>query len=307
MFNINTLLEETQQHELFKKDDVIFADGEASNGKMYVLLSGTVGVYKNYGKSGQICIATLDPGAFFGEMALFLDMERAATIVADEDVILYMFDKSATLDFINSHPETTFAFIQALCNKIKVSNSTSAAVSDENFEAKTLASKDPLTGMYNRRYFMETAAYLTNTAEIRDEKFYIAIFDLDYFKKVNDTYGHQAGDHVLKEFSALLSDTLRSDDIFARYGGEEFILFASCNNAFDAMIFIDRLRAMVKDMKITFEGTSIPVTTSIGVSHVDLENEVDVESAIALSDMALYEAKKRGRNQTVFYEKGMGM
>ena len=303
MFDIAVLSKQTENIENFHEGDVIFHDGEESNGNMYVVLEGSVGVYKNYEEPGEICIVDLPVGEFFGEMALFLGMGRTATIVAKNDVKLYRFDRKSTLDFINCEPETTFAFMQALCTKISTANTTSATVSNEKHTIKTLANKDPLTGTNNRRYFMEAAAYQIETAAIRDEKIFIAIFDLDYFKKVNDTYGHQAGDFVLQSFATMVTDSVRSDDIFARYGGEEFILLAECNNLGDAEFFIDRLRQHTCDLEILFEDSHIPVSTSIGV--VEVTPGLDVEAAIALADIALYQAKKRGRNRTIFYEEGM--
>ena len=303
MFDIQQLSNTPLYHKRFKAGDVIFTDGEASDGNMYVLLRGKAGVYKNHSLPAEILIAELDPGAFFGEMALFLDMQRTSTVAAIEDVLLYRFDRESTLAFINSQPETSFKFMQALCSKILVSNATSATVSHEKQEAKTLANKDPLTGAHNRRYFMDASKYLVATATIRAEQFFMAIFDLDFFKKINDIHGHQAGDHVLVEFAALMHSLVRSDDIFARYGGEEFILLATCNNKYDAAIFIDRLRKAVMNMIITFEGKTIPVTTSIGV--VELGVDGDIENSIALADVALYHAKANGRNRIEFYEKGM--
>lgn len=303
MFDVSILSTHQENHETFEHNQVIFADGEPSNGKMYVLLEGVAAVYKNYEKPGEICIAELEPGAFFGEMALFLDMGRTATIVAKGNVVLYRFDRESTLAFINSHPITTFSFMQALCSKINASNTISANVSDESHEVKTMANKDPLTGVRNRRYFMDTASYMIESSQIREENLFIAIFDLDLFKKVNDTYGHQAGDHVLVAFSALINDLVRSDDIFARYGGEEFVLLATCNNKKDAAFFIDRLRQKTSELAIDFEGARIPISTSIGVAAITPQQ--DVQEAIAQADIALYNAKNNGRNRTVFYERGM--
>jgi diguanylate cyclase (GGDEF)-like protein len=139
------------------------------------------------------------------------------------------------------------------------------------------------------------------SSTLRESKIpYIVLFDLDHFKKVNDTYGHQAGDYVLQCFATLVSDSVRASDIFARYGGEEFIMLISCSCEDDAFTFIDRLRVKIMNLHIDFEGTVIPITSSIGVAAVASADESDVEAAIAFADQALYKAKNEGRNRVKF-------
>ena len=304
MLEIESFIKQNQNLvENFSMKDVIFYDGEPSNDKMYIIVSGSVAVYKNYGMQGEVCIMKLPCGAFFGEMSLFLNKGRTATVVAQEDLTLLVLDRVGLRKFIKEDPDFACTFIESLCTRLDSSNINTADLANEKVELKTISNTDALTGVYNRRYFMENAAFICNTGEIRRESFYIAIFDLDFFKKVNDTYGHQAGDYVLQCFSKMATNSIHSDDIFARYGGEEFALFMACLNAEDAFDVVNRIRKNAEGLRIEFEGKQIPITTSIGVAHV--EKDGDIEKAIAFADLALYKAKNEGRNQALFYQNGM--
>ena len=129
---------------------------------------------------------------------------------------------------------------------------------------------------------------------------FIMIFDLDHFKSVNDTYGHQAGDQVLKEISGRIKRTIRSYDLLARYGGEEFILFMPEISKDNSIAAAERMRRIVCDTPVEFEGQQIPVSSSFGIAYAAPINKI--EKATQCADEALYEAKESGRNRVVFYE-----
>jgi len=158
---------------------------------------------------------------------------------------------------------------------------------------------DPLTGIYNRRYFMDAVAKLMNRVIRSNTNSFVILFDLDYFKQVNDKYGHQAGDEVLKEIAERVSNALRSYDLFARYGGEEFIIFVSELDQESVMQLVERVRMDIAKMPVTFKEISVPITASFGVAPAAPRNNLD--TAIAIADKALYQAKADGRNSSVFY------
>ena len=125
----------------------------------------------------------------------------------------------------------------------------------------------------------------------------ILFLDLDKFKLVNDTYGHQVGDDVLIEFANLLKNTQRKSDITCRFGGEEFVILLPETDIELATKVAQKLRKKTEDFSITLESNkSVKFTISLGVSRVDLENEADIEFALHRADDALYEAKNEGRN-----------
>lgn len=160
-----------------------------------------------------------------------------------------------------------------------------------------LSITDGLTRLYNHRHFQEELARTFEEALRYHRPVSLALLDIDFFKKVNDTYGHAAGDEILKEVSALFTSNIRSADLAARYGGEEFAVLMPETELDSAVAFAENIRRSVEKSPIETSAGSIPVTLSIGVAnfpHTDLQTPRQlVESA----DRALYRAKRGGRNQ----------
>jgi len=311
MIDTKLLSENWTCREKFLKGHVIIVEGEAPDGKMFIIEEGSVGVFKKYQEPGEIRIAELNQGDFFGEMNMFLQKRRTATVVAETDVTVLAIERAHALKFLETQPEATFSLIKSLCIRLENTTGNTAdnnakykedlsTLNDEKCALEQTANTDALTGVHNIRSFMESRPKIIINTLVKMKSPYIILFDLDYFKKVNDTYGHQAGDYVLQSFASLVSDSVRTSDIFARYGGEEFIMLISCTSKDDAKAFLERLREKIMNLHIEFEGSVIPITSSIGVCTVSSENESDIEAAIALADRALYTAKNEGRNRVIF-------
>jgi diguanylate cyclase (GGDEF)-like protein len=124
------------------------------------------------------------------------------------------------------------------------------------------------------------------------------MFDIDHFKQVNDTYGHLAGDYVLKQLASVIKTRIRREDVLARYGGEEFGIILPEIDKTNALQFAEKVRKLVEKAEFRFEDTQIPVTVSVGVATLVGEQE-DVLEFIKLADDHLYAAKQAGRNQVV--------
>lgn len=158
-------------------------------------------------------------------------------------------------------------------------------------ELERLASADPLTGIFNRRKFHEILSMAISNAERHDHRFALLMIDIDHFKKINDTFGHQAGDGVLRVVCELIEASVRNADQLFRVGGEEFCLLATVVNKEDVHILAEKLRQMVASH--TFAEIN-KVTISIGIAHF---REGDTQESIyARADEAMYEAKRMGRN-----------
>jgi two-component system cell cycle response regulator len=161
------------------------------------------------------------------------------------------------------------------------------------------AHTDSLTKIYNKGYLMEALEAEFKRAKALHTEFSLLFFDLDHFKNVNDTYGHDAGDYVLKEFASLVrGGFLRPKDVFARYGGEEFVILLANTNATQGAELAEKVRAAIESHAFMYEGKRLPVTTSLGVAEL----RADIESALTLlksADKALYSAKQGGRNRVV--------
>jgi len=168
---------------------------------------------------------------------------------------------------------------------------------DAKDELQELAVRDYLTGCYNRRYFMEILMLEVKKAVRYGRVISCVMLDLDYFKNVNDTYGHPIGDIALKWFADLLRDNLRDSDILGRYGGEEFILLLPNISSQEEMELIcNRLRETVEKTSVNIGDNEINLTVSIGGSIFEGKNILDVDTIIEKIDNFLYEAKRAGRN-----------
>jgi len=175
------------------------------------------------------------------------------------------------------------------------------SLQETNRQLQRLANCDGLTGLYNHRYFQETLARDFDRVCRYKEFFSLLLFDIDFFKKFNDTYGHQVGDIVLKTLGGLITEVKRNSDLSARYGGEEFVLILYHTDKEGAAQIAERLRSAVESHTILHDGLELKVTISIGVACFPNEEIQDTKTLISCADIALYKAKELGRNQVVVY------
>lgn len=168
-------------------------------------------------------------------------------------------------------------------------------------ETKFLAITDHLTGLYNRRYMQKTFEREFSRAKRYSTAISIAMFDIDHFKKINDTYGHQFGDKVLAEISKSISNSLRKSDYIARYGGEELIAVLPETNKANTLIPIERIRKSIEDMDFECHGKIVKVTVSVGIATL-LPKMMGESELIEAADKALYKAKETGRNKVEVYK-----
>ncbi len=166
------------------------------------------------------------------------------------------------------------------------------------------ATRDGLTGAYNKKSFDESFDREVAHCKRTSRGLGLILFDLDHFKKVNDTYGHSAGDAVLKKISEAVLGLVRAEDIFARIGGEEFALLTR-NEGIDSLrILGERVRHLIEVTEVPFEGQILKVTISVGVAYMDYsENAPDKQVLFNNADTALYAAKDSGRNKVVASDK----
>ena len=173
-------------------------------------------------------------------------------------------------------------------------NNTIEAMENIN-QIADFANKDFLTGVYNRRYFYENMNEYVAYAEEHMEPYVVAMLDIDHFKKINDTHGHNSGDKVLKTLAKKLIDETKGDDLIARFGGEEFCIILKDISNEDAVKFFVNLRANIANCKVQLKKEQISFTVSIGVAFSRSEYRLD--ELLELADEALYRAKENGRNR----------
>ncbi len=164
------------------------------------------------------------------------------------------------------------------------------------------ANTDGLTKCYNKMYFNNKLDLEVKKSKITGQPLSLIIFDLDHFKHLNDNYGHDAGDYVLKEKAELLRDNgIRKGDVFARYGGEEFVVLLPNTNLKQAFEIAERLRKLVETHDFVYDGKKLPVAASIGVA--DYRQGVNTGTDLfKRADSAVYKSKEGGRNQVNFYK-----
>jgi diguanylate cyclase (GGDEF)-like protein len=175
---------------------------------------------------------------------------------------------------------------------------------DEMFQKQMYESalRDGLTKAFNKKYFTDRLESEFTFATRHTSPLALVLFDIDHFKKVNDTFGHQAGDHVLTEISKLLSGALRAEDVFARYGGEEFGVICRGSDKNQAQVVGERLRKAVEGHRFVHDGQHIPITISVGISVLPNPAVKDANDIVTFADQALYKSKHGGRNRVTVYE-----
>lgn len=170
-------------------------------------------------------------------------------------------------------------------------------------QQSTLALTDALTGLGNRRYFDETLSREMARTKRNASPLSLVLLDIDFFKKINDVYGHTTGDAVLKELASLMATNLRQCDWIARYGGEEYALILPDTPCLEALKLLERLRLLVEKQVFARDHSPMKITVSMGITQYDVKRHT-LESFIEEADEALYEAKHHGRNQVRVY--GLG-
>ncbi len=161
-------------------------------------------------------------------------------------------------------------------------------------QTKQISVTDSLTKLYNRRHFESSFEREYMRAKRYGSSLSIAIIDIDYFKKINDAYGHLCGDYILKELAYLMVQNFRKTDMVFRYGGEEFVVILTETGADKAIVPLERLRKTVEDYDFRYDGEKLKITVSIGVSsNTDFVNPSEMFND---ADKALYEVKNTGRN-----------
>ncbi len=211
---------------------------------------------------------------------LFDDLAIIALTALDVNNIMARFLKSGANDFL----QKSFNNFEFVC---RIDNVVKSMIQFE--EIKSYSNKDYLTGCYNRRYLYDAGLKMYYSLRRLEKPVSIAIFDLDHFKQLNDTYGHMAGDMVLKNFAKILQESIRGSDFVVRYGGEEFLMFlGSCNKEMAKQIVEERVRKRVKESELEFDEHKIRYDFSCGIC----DTADNFEELIKRADEKLYIAKQ---------------
>lgn len=179
--------------------------------------------------------------------------------------------------------------------------STQSAIAINNANLYVMAISDGMTKLFIKKYFRERLYGELTRADRYSHPLCLVMLDIDHFKKVNDTYGHLAGDRVLIDVARVIKESCRSADLPCRYGGEEFAVILPETRLQDGFLFTERIRKKIEEIRCEFQGLSIGITISAGIVSVDDSEPADIEQFIEMADKALYYSKNNGRNRTSVY------
>ncbi len=235
---------------------------------------------------GAIQVLNKKAGRFGKDDEALLTALAAQASVAIDNADLYKKLNELNLSLESKVKERTSELVRA-----------NERLSALNRELAEISITDSLTQVFNRQYFMDRIKQEVKRSYRYGTHVSLLMLDIDYFKKVNDTYGHQAGDSVLAGVAGLIKDGLRDTDLFARYGGEEFCLLAMAMDQAGAELLAERLRKKVESAEFVTGGNKLKVTVSIGVSAWVPEIKENFEELVRRADSALYSAKQQGRNR----------
>jgi diguanylate cyclase (GGDEF)-like protein len=319
-----------ERSRFYAEGEVIFREGDA-NDAVYIVESGSVAIIKAENKQKSVILAKLEPPQMLGELGVLCDMPRNATAQALEDSWLEVIPRNDFTSWISRDPQAALRVMQTLALRLHEADAIIAKqqaapeqISDadlreinkkltrhieeikkQRLRLEDQAIRDSLTGLYNRRHLDKALDRELTRAKRYGFPISLAMVDLDHFKNVNDTYGHKAGDEVLRALGALLQSTSREEDIPCRYGGEEFLVVLPRMPLVIARQRAEHWREAFSKQKTCYGDCEIASTMSIGLATYP-DHAATAEALIDSADRALYRAKSAGRNRLVVAEGDAG-
>ncbi len=281
-----------------KAGEVLFElgdDGEV----VYVVHNGKIAIYIPAASQPQAgpALRFFTPGEMFGEMALLENQPRSTSARAEMASVVLGLDKGCFERLINEFPDFSESLSSTLSSRLRYTTELIRELRKAMDEIRWLSVTDGLTGLHNRRHFFEEAEKEVERAERYRRPVTAIMLDVDFFKRVNDTHGHAAGDEVLRKIASCCRSEVRELDILGRYGGEEFVILLTESDIERACQVAERLRARIEAFPFVVKDVSLRLTASLGVAERRMGESV--ESVLDRADQALYLAKQRGRNLVV--------
>ncbi len=273
----------------------------------YVIRSGETAIIKGDFQNPTI-LGFRGVGDALGEMALLENLPRSATVIALNAVSLWSLSRAMFYQFVGeNHPSFSLDLMNMLSSRIrKADEERRRGYVREKQQVVVLetlskqATHDPLTGLFNRRYLDQILYGEIAHARQNGSLVGILMADVDHFKKINDNYGHKAGDLMLQAVGNLMKKCVRSADIVCRYGGEEFVIVMPGASAPTVSKCAEEIRARFEMLSVISEGREIQATLSLGAAIYPLHGP-NVDEVFIHADRAMYQAKQGGRNRVVVF------
>ncbi|MBN2533025.1 MAG: GGDEF domain-containing protein [Spirochaetales bacterium] len=294
---------------ILKKDDIIFKQGDVGR-QLYIVEKGLVGSYTKYGDGSQIDLARYSPGMFLGVMPLVEALPGYTTCYAVTDVELLLIDFIDFHRFIWTNPVTGVKILKAILRymicDLHEADKFLATMAMWGEKARHRAIIDELTGLYNKRFFEESLELTIMKSKQNKNTFSLIMFDVDDFRKINQTLGRTRGDEILRNIAYCIKSACRENAVISRLGGDEFAVLLPDLSVTDSLQVAKRfkniLTAIWKQPLSTGVTLDAPVTASIGIAEFpDHGKTASVLKEAA--DKALYSSKKAGKNTIMCAEK----
>jgi diguanylate cyclase (GGDEF)-like protein len=291
-----------------------------------LILQRPLGPVEKKPPTGDACLVNLHPpGPDIGRRIPLLEQEyivgrdseaglvvsrssvsrQHARVYADDDNGWWVEDMNSTNGTFVNETRVTRAIQLADADQVRFGDAIYKFLAGSNIESAyheaihNMAIQDGMTGIHNKRYFMEFLEREIAVCTRHGHPLTLVMFDVDHFKKVNDSHGHLAGDAVLKDLAGRIRPRIRREDLFARYGGEEFACVLPSTALPGGIVFAEHLRTLIEERPTEFDTQYIPFTISLGVTTLHRETGVDPAALIKRADDNLYAAKRGGRNRVV--------
>lgn len=275
----------------------------------FIKHKGSNWLVENYEKLIEIYTALNKREALIETQSKYIQLLKKMKTTKVDEIMTFsireeLIEEKASLEEIRKENRILTIKNKRILEQSKAMESVLNDLWDQYNESETESKRDFLTGIYNRQALEEVLGSYVNSQKIKNEELSCIIFDIDHFKKVNDTFGHLAGDKVLKQTCRLCSELIDKEHIFGRYGGDEFVIILKDTNLNEAKNMANRVLKEVSNKKVSLEreNRSISITLSMGISNTQIHNPKDVKDFIYLADLGLYDAKRKGRNRFEIYE-----
>jgi diguanylate cyclase (GGDEF)-like protein len=271
------------------------------NAVIYLLVSGRLAIYLD--DDAKIPVAYVEPGECVGEISIIDEEAASASVVAVEPCRLLVTNAAHLWELMAEEHAVALNLMHILAERIRRNNVAVLECFQQQAQLRTMSNVDPVTGLHNRRWLNEVYIRQIDRCTRGHYPVCLAMVDIDHFKSVNDTFGHQAGDLVLAQLGRVMQKQFRPTDQIARYGGEEFAILLPETEVQEAIAALERLRLAVERTQTSVaQRTTIKITISVGIAQ--WRDGWSLDDLIQRADRALYRAKEDGRNCVMVAERG---
>lgn len=269
------------------------------NAAIYLLMSGRLAIYLD--EDARIPVAHVEPGDCVGEISIIDEEAASASVVALEPSRLIMTSAARLWKLMAEEPSIALNIMHILAERIRRNNVSVLESFKQQAQLRHLSVIDPVTGLHNRRWLSEVFLRQIDRCARGRYPVCLAMLDIDHFKSVNDSFGHQGGDRVLHQLGRVMQQQFRPTDLIARYGGEEFAVLLPETDAQEAIAALERLRLFIERTQTAVAArTTVKVTVSVGIAQ--WRSAWSLDDLIQRADAAMYRAKSNGRNCVTLFD-----